>query len=78
MKSHILVHPYARMMFKDAKSQGNFLVAFFSFIFTAFENPPVYQAKLNYLGEIHSLRGVKATGTSARGKTLTCPFDIEF
>lgn len=35
------VHPYARPMFKDPKSQGNFLVALFSFIFTAFENPPV-------------------------------------
>jgi hypothetical protein len=50
------------MMFKDAKSQGNFVVAFFSFVFTAFDNPSVYKAKLNYLGEIHSLRGVKATG----------------
>jgi len=55
------VHPYARPMFKDPKSQGNFLVALFSFIFTAFENPAVYRAKLNYLGEVHSLRGVKAT-----------------
>ena len=34
------VHPYARPMFKDPKSQGNFLVALFSFIFTAFDNPP--------------------------------------
>lgn len=35
------VHPYARPMFNDPKSQGNFLVALFSFIFTAFDAAPV-------------------------------------
>jgi hypothetical protein len=58
------VHPYARALFTNPKAQGNFLVAFFSFVFTAFDNPAVYQTKLNYLGEIHSLRGIKATGES--------------
>ena len=64
------VHPYARPMFKDPKSQGNFLVALFSFIFTAFDNPPVYRAKLNYLGEVHSLRGVKATEYGIVGEVM--------
>jgi Globin len=49
-------------MFHDVKSQANFLVAFFSFAFTAFDNPTVYNAKLNHLAEIHALRGVKTVG----------------
>ena len=43
------VHPYARPMFKDPKSQGNFLVALFSFIFTAFDAAPVVSSHGKHL-----------------------------
>ena len=56
------VHPYAEMMFPDTKSQRNFTSAFYNFVFKAFVDPDVYKAKLAYLGEMHALKGVKATG----------------
>ena len=40
------VHPYAKALFSDPEAQGKFLIALFSFIFTAFDNPRAYQAKL--------------------------------
>ena len=40
------VHPYAKALFADPETQGKFLIALFSFIFTAFDNPRAYKAKL--------------------------------
>ena len=40
------VHPYAKALFADPETQGKFLIALFSFIFTAFDNPRAYMAKL--------------------------------
>ena len=40
------VHPYAKALFANPETQGKFLIALFSFIFTAFDNPRAYAAKL--------------------------------
>jgi len=48
-------------MFKDPSKQGQFLVALFSFVFTAIDNKDKFNKRLASLANSHNEKGVKAT-----------------
>jgi hypothetical protein len=47
-------------MFSNPRNQGIFLVALFSFMFTALEYPKAFKDRLEHLAETHSKKGIKA------------------
>jgi hemoglobin-like flavoprotein len=54
------IHPLARDLFKDAKSQGKFLVKMISLSLSEHADVVKYEKTLIKLAEIHNERGVKA------------------
>lgn len=54
------VHPFSKKMFRNLETQGKFLVALFSFIFTVLENKEKFHDKLVELAISHCKRGIKA------------------
>lgn len=54
------VHPMARSLFKDMKSQGKFLVKMISLSLSEISDAEKFQNTLIKLAEIHNQRGVKA------------------
>lgn len=54
------IHPLARDLFKDAKSQGKFLVKMISLSLSEHSDVIKYEKTLIKLAEIHNERGVKA------------------
>ena len=54
------IHPMARDLFKDMKSQGKFLVKMISLSLSELADPDKFEATLIKLAEIHNERGVKA------------------
>lgn len=54
------IHPLARDLFKDAKSQGKFLVKMISLSLSEHNDVVKYEKTLIKLAEIHNERGVKA------------------
>ena len=55
------IHPVAKPMFKDPTKQGQFLVALFSFVFTAIDSKDNFNKRLASLANSHNEKGVKAT-----------------
>lgn len=64
------VHPLSKQMFRDPASQGKFLVALFSFIFTSLEDTAKFDSKLKHLAKSHSDKGVKAVEYGVIGSVL--------
>lgn len=54
------IHPLARNLFKDVRSQGKFLVKMISLSMTEDADPAKYSSTLVQLAEVHNERGVKA------------------
>lgn len=54
------IHPMARDLFKDMKSQGKFLVKMISLSLSEMTDAEKFEATLVKLAEIHNERGVKA------------------
>lgn len=54
------VHPMARSMFRDMKSQGTFLVKMISLSLSEMADVGKYERTLQKLAEVHNERGVKA------------------
>lgn len=57
-------------MFKDAATQGKFLVSLFSFIFTVMDDEAKFNAKLSELAESHCKRGVKSSEYAFIGEVM--------
>lgn len=54
------IHPLAKDLFRDVKSQGKFLVKMISLALSADQDRKKFETTLIKLGEIHNERGVKA------------------
>ena len=54
------IHPLAKDLFKDMRSQGKFLVKMISLALSEKSDPVKYEKTLAKLAEIHNERGVKA------------------
>ena len=54
------IHPMARDLFKDMKSQGKFLVKMISLSLSEMNDAAKFESTLIKLAEIHNERGVKA------------------
>lgn len=54
------VHPMARNLFRDMKSQGKFLVKMISLSLSEKADPQKFEYTLVKLAEVHNDRGVKA------------------
>lgn len=64
------IHPVAKNMFKDMRSQGKFLVKMISLSLSERENAAKYQKTLIKLAEIHNNRGIKAVEYGVVGEVL--------
>lgn len=64
------MHPLARGLFKDMRSQGRFLVKMISLAFSESSDPEKYNRTLIRLAEIHNERGVKAVEYGVVGEVL--------
>ena len=64
------VHPLSKQMFRDPTSQGKFLVALFSFIFTSLEDSGRFDSRLKHLAKSHCDKGVKAVEYGVIGSVL--------
>ena len=54
------IHPLAQDLFRDAKSQGKFLVKMISLSLSEVNDAMKYEKTLRKLAEIHNERGIKA------------------
>lgn len=54
------IHPLAKDLFRDVKSQGKFLVKMISLSLSEDQDPKKYESTLIKLAEVHNDRGVKA------------------
>lgn len=54
------IHPLAKNLFRDMRSQGKFLVKMISLALSEKSDPVKYEKTLAKLAEIHNERGVKA------------------
>jgi hypothetical protein len=54
------IHPLAKDLFRDVKSQGKFLVKMISLALSEDQDPKKYESTLIKLAEIHNERGIKA------------------
>lgn len=64
------IHPLARDLFKDAKSQGKFLVKMISLSLSEMADVVKFEKTLVKLAEIHNERGVKAIEYGVVGEVL--------
>lgn len=64
------IHPMARDLFKDMKSQGKFLVKMISLSLSEINDGAKFEQTLVKLAEIHNERGVKAVEYGVVGEVL--------
>lgn len=64
------IHPMARDLFKDMKSQGKFLVKMISLSLSEMSDATKFEQTLMKLAEIHNERGVKAVEYGVVGEVL--------
>lgn len=64
------IHPMARDLFKDMKSQGKFLVKMISLSLSEMSDAGKFEKTLIKLAEIHNERGVKAVEYGVVGEVL--------
>lgn len=64
------IHPMARDLFKDMKSQGKFLVKMISLSLSEMSDADKFESTLIKLAEIHNERGVKAVEYGVVGEVL--------
>lgn len=64
------IHPLARDLFKDMRSQGKFLVKMISLSLSERNDPEKFRLTLVRLAEIHNQRGVKAVEYGVVGEVL--------
>lgn len=64
------IHPLAKELFRDVKSQGKFLVKMISLSLSEDQDPKKYESTLIKLAEVHNDRGVKAVEYGLVGEVL--------